>query len=117
MLCTARFDRINFYQNRPKIVIFFKKIQNFWSVGAFFRPKTGDLKTKKKVCTKIQAVFSAKQKIKKNSNTTLSKYDFYQNALWPTANRRAMAHRLKSTALIQLTKRYLRTTAIVLKIR
>ena len=35
MLCTARFDRINFYQNRPKIVIFCpKKYKSFGALGA-----------------------------------------------------------------------------------
>ena len=34
MLCTARFDRINFYQNRPKIVILPKKYKIFGALGA-----------------------------------------------------------------------------------
>ena len=35
MLCTAHFDIINFYQNRPKIMLFLpKNIQNFRALGA-----------------------------------------------------------------------------------
>ena len=34
MLCTARFDRINFYQNRPKIKLFLpKKYKIFGAPG------------------------------------------------------------------------------------
>ena len=35
MLCTARFDRIDFYQNRPKIKLFLpKKYKIFGALGA-----------------------------------------------------------------------------------
>ena len=73
----------------------------------FFRPKTDDLQ-KKKVFTKIQAAFRAKnrwspeKKKGLHQNSKNFKHDFVKIRLLTkcsVAHRRAMAHRLKSTGL------------------
>ena len=83
--------------------------ENFpWPTLKVFPAENKVISGKKKIFTKIRAVFRPRTGYlmeTKTSNTTFQKYDFYQNALWPTAKRSvahrwAMAHRLKSTDLM-----------------